>query len=112
MQFLRAMLLLVIKAMVMLSAFAFFNLVFASSVDHISERAYWTDTSGLAGIGQAQEQIFTPYQGVLSKGFTNAAIWVRLTIKPNTTTANADSADKLVLRIRPIYLDEIQLFEP
>ena len=105
MQFLRGKLLSLIKAIVLLAAIALFNFSFASSVDHISDRAYWMDTSGLAGISQAQDQSFTPYQGVLSKGYTNAAIWVRLTIKPQTTTGHAD---RLVLRIRPIYLDEIQ----
>jgi len=109
MQFLRGKLLSLIKAIVLLAAIALFNFSFASPVDHISDRAYWMDTSGLAGISQAQDQSFTPYQGVLSKGYTDAAIWVKLTIKAHTTSGHAD---KLVLRMRPIYLDEIQLFDP
>ena len=77
--------------------------------DHISQRAYWEDTSGQASWAQAQTQAFTPYSNVLSRGYTDSAIWVKLTLTP---TASSGVDDKLVLRIRPIYLDEITLFDP
>lgn len=77
--------------------------------DHISQRAYWEDTSGQATWAQAQTQTFTPYDNVLSRGYTDSAIWVKLTLTP---TASAGVDDKLVLRIRPIYLDDITLYDP
>ena len=81
--------------------------------DHISHRAYWEDTTAQAtqeeAQAQAQAQHFTPYEGVLSRGYTSSATWIQLEITP-TQQAKADS--KLVLRIRPIYLDDITLFDP
>jgi signal transduction histidine kinase len=81
----------------------------AGATDRISERAFWTDDSGSADVNKAQVQKFTPYQGVLSKGYTKAPLWIKLKINPDT---NEGHADKLVLRMRPTYLDEIQLFDP
>ena len=77
--------------------------------DHISQRAYWEDASGEATLAQARDQTFTPYQGVLSRGYTPSAIWVKLRINPEEHSA---THEKLVLRIRPIYLDEITLHDP
>ena len=77
--------------------------------DHITARAYWEDTTELANLQEAQAHAFTPYKGVLSRGYTSAATWVQLDITP-PKQAKAD--DKLILRIRPIYLDEVTLFDP
>ena len=81
----------------------------AAPHDHISQRAYWEDASGLADWTHAQKQPVKAYDGVLSRGYTDAAIWVKLTITPSI---NAGANDKLVLRIRPIYLNEITLYDP
>lgn len=81
----------------------------ASVHDHIQQRAYWEDPSAQASFEQAQQQTFTPYDGVLSRGYTQSVTWVRLQIDPPTHTK---PDDKLVLRIRPIYLDKINLFDP
>lgn len=77
--------------------------------DHISQRAYWEDPSGQATLEQARAQDFTPFQGVLSRGYTTSAIWVQLRITP---TDPVGANDKLVLRIRPTYLDEVTLYDP
>jgi len=77
--------------------------------DHIQQRAYWQDNTAQATFDQAQQQTFTPYEGVLGRGYTQAAIWVRLQIVP---TAHSAADDKLVLRIRPVFLDRIALFDP
>jgi hypothetical protein len=77
--------------------------------DYVSARAYWEDTSGQATLAQAQQQRLTPYQGVLNRGYTHAVHWVRLHIE------GADPAvvgDKLVVRIHPVFLDRITLFDP
>jgi signal transduction histidine kinase len=76
--------------------------------DHILEKAYWTDTTGTATFEQARAASYTPYTGVLSKGFTRDVQWVRLRI----AGVPQGETDTLVLRIRPIYLDEIQLYDP
>ena len=81
----------------------------ASVHDLIQERAYWEDTSAQASFEQAQQQAFTPYDGVLSRGYRQSATWVRLQIAP---PEHVKPDDKLVLRIRPIYLDQVTLFDP
>ena len=77
--------------------------------EHITARSYWEDATSQATLEVAQSKTFTPYQGVLSRGYTPAAIWIRLDIAP---PANAQANDALVLRIRPVFLDEITLFDP
>jgi signal transduction histidine kinase len=74
--------------------------------DHITARGYWQDDAAQATFEQAQHQTYTTYEGVLSRGYTSSAIWIRLNIVPPA------GADKLVLRIRPVYLDDIMLFDP
>ena len=81
----------------------------AWALDHIAQRSYWQDASGQMAWPEVQGQHFTPFAGVLSLGYTPAAVWVKLRITPpQTRPAN----DKLILRIRPVYLDEISLFDP
>jgi signal transduction histidine kinase len=82
---------------------------FAEVHDHISQRAYWQDASEQATWQQAQTEPFTPYSGILSRGYTPHPIWIRLEITPTEKT-KAD--DKLILRVRPVYLDAITLYDP
>lgn len=77
--------------------------------DLISNRAYWEDTSSTASFEQAKSAEFIPYQGVLSRGYTQSSTWVRLEITP---PIGEGAIEKLVVRIRPVYLDEITLFDP
>lgn len=76
--------------------------------DRILDKAYWTDTTGVATFEQARSASYTPYNGVLSKGFNQHAQWVRLTVDG----VPAGTADTLVLRIRPVFLDSITLYDP
>lgn len=76
--------------------------------DQVLEKAYWTDTSGGASFDQAQAATYTPYQGVLSKGFNSHVQWVRLKIKG----VPESFSNTFILRIRPVYLDSIVLFDP
>lgn len=81
----------------------------AWAADHITHRAYWEDTSGEATIEEVKQQKFTPYTGVLSRGYTPAAVWIRLDVQP---AQGMRPDDKIILRIRPVYLDEIRLYDP
>lgn len=76
--------------------------------DHILEKSYWTDVNGTASFDQARAASYTPYTGVLSKGFNTHVQWIRLKIGG----VPADGPDSLVLRIRPVFLDEITLYDP
>lgn len=75
--------------------------------DRILEKAYWTDSSGVATFEQARSASYTPYSGVLSKGFNPHAQWVRLKVD-----GVPSGSDTLVLRIRPVFLDSITLYDP
>jgi len=77
--------------------------------NHISQRAYWEDTSDQATWQQAKNATFTPYDGILSRGYTPHPIWIRLELTP---TEKSNAADKLILRLRPVYLDAITLYDP
>ncbi len=79
--------------------------------DLITERAWLEDSTGQLQWPQVQSRETTPYEGVLSKGFGDSVVWVRLRIAG--TAANPGPVqDDLVLRIRPVYLDDIQVFDP
>jgi len=81
---------------------------FAKSHDYVLERAYFEDTSNSLSFDQVQDKPYTPFTGLLSKGYSKSAFWVRLKIEANTQSA----LKEFVLRIQPTYLDEIQLFDP
>ena len=76
--------------------------------DYILEKAYWTDLTATASFEQAEQASYTPYANLLSKGFSPNVQWVRLKL----AAIPAGGPDSLVLRIRPIFLDEISLFDP
>ena len=78
----------------------------ATANDHITARGYWEDKTAQATFEEAQAQQYTAFDGVLSRGYTQSATWIRLTITPPA------GEDELVLRIRPVYLDEITLYDP
>lgn len=72
--------------------------------EFISERAFWKDLDGQADFATARTQTYTPYRGVLSRGYTDSAHWIRLTL--------VASEQPLVLIIRPNWLDELTLYDP
>lgn len=78
----------------------------ASATEHITARAYWEDKTTQATFEHAQAQQYTAFEGVLSRGYTQSATWIRLTITPPV------GEDELILRMRPVYLDEITLYDP
>lgn len=72
-------------------------------------QAYWEDTSAQADFAQARTQTYTPYDGLLHRGYTASAIWVRLGITP---PADLAPGERIVLRVGPNYLDRITLYDP
>lgn len=91
---------------------AFMCAFFASpafATDQISNRSFWEDQSNQVTFDDAQKKNFTEFEGVLSRGYTSNAIWIKLRITPDK---KLKAEDKLILRIRPVYLDEITLYDP
>jgi signal transduction histidine kinase len=70
----------------------------------IEQRAFWEDTSAQANLDTARSKTYTPYQGVFSRGYSDSAHWIRLTL--------AASPQPSGLLISPAWLDEITLYDP
>jgi hypothetical protein len=51
------------------------------AIDHILEKAYWTDSTANASFEQARVASYTPYANLLSKGYSPSAQWVWLNIQ-------------------------------
>lgn len=84
-------------------------LVFCSSVwaeDFIASRSILVDPSATLSIMEVAHADFQPVGLILSKGYTDAAHWLRIVVR-----APVDG-DELVLRIRPTFIDDVTLFEP
>lgn len=75
--------------------------------DLIEHSAWLEDVSGQMTLADVQQrsQAFLPYQGVLTQGFSASTLWVKIRIGPTTD-------HNLILRIRPSYLDHIELHDP
>lgn len=84
----------------------------AKQHDHITERAWLEDATGRLVLSDVQQQSPVPYEGILSKGYGHSVIWLRLRIDPGKSPVVNQETDQLVLRIRPVYLDDIQVFDP
>ncbi|WVN40961.1 7TM-DISM domain-containing protein [beta proteobacterium MWH-UniP1] len=85
----------------------------ADDTNHVVAQAWFEDPSNKLTFAEIQEKPFTPYQWFLSKGFGDSTIWVRLTIDPHSDkTVVGPAARSLILKIRPLYIDEIELFDP
>jgi two-component system, sensor histidine kinase LadS len=96
------------------------------AVDLIESRAYYQDQTGKLTFAQVQTKTFTPYTGILTEGFVDSVYWLRLRIDPGLAQNSNELAggfpptirpsdvgtDKLVLRVRPPYLDQVELFDP
>lgn len=96
-QFLRFLMLCLLAGLV--------TAVSAGEADHIISRAFLQDPAGHLAIEQASMASFQPADPILSKGYTDSAYWLRLVVRAR------DDGGRLVLRIRPTFLDEVTLYE-
>ncbi len=69
----------------------------------VLQQAYWQDISAEATLEEARRQTLIPYKGILSRGYSGSAHWIRLTVAP--------SEEPLGLRITPAWLDSITLYD-
>lgn len=72
--------------------------------DFILSQSYYLDKSNALTYKDARSISFTPYHGLLTGGFSQGAYWIKLKIRAQT--------QDIVLKIRPSYTNEIQLFDP
>ncbi len=78
----------------------------ATAQDLVTERAIFEDPRGAMTFEQVRHVQFSKADKVISKGYTNAALWIRLTVDSPTDEPT------LVLRVYPAILDEVTLFSP
>jgi hypothetical protein len=69
-------------------------------------RDYVEDLSGQWTLEQAQAQELQPFTNLLTKGYGKGVLWVCLRIDP--TVGGVFPSDNLYLRIRPMFLDDMQ----
>ena len=81
----------------------------ASAQDLILEQAYLEDPSNAMTWQQVQEQTPTSYSGLFSKGYSASTFWLRLKI---AGVADPAEVGKLIVRLEPTYVDEVQLLDP
>lgn len=84
----------------------------AGAASLIQERAWFEDDTGMLSWEQVKNETFTPFTGLLGKGFGTAPIWIRILVDPQSQEPAGDPQERLVLRIMPAHLDEIELFDP
>ena len=70
---------------------------------HIISQAFYSDKTNTLTYDEVQSVLFTPYQGLLTGGFSQGAYWIKLKISA--------SDKEHVLKIRPPFTEEIELFD-
>ena len=95
-------------------------------VNLIAQQAYFKDTSGELTLDEVKQERFTPYTGILSEGFVQGVVWIRLTLDPARASdfdepatqnrqpsvrSRPEKAEEWVLRVRPSYLDTLTFYD-
>lgn len=99
----------------------------AAPTNLIAQQSFYEDPTGELTFADVREKSFTPYTGILTKGFSESVFWIKLTIDPNIGADRQSkteprftfslpppraTAGELVVRVRPPYLDDIRLYDP
>lgn len=85
----------------------------ADADTRITEQAYAEDASGTLDFEGAQKLAFQPFIGAFAKGYSHSTFWIRLKIDPQGAKAPSKAlGNSIVLRIRPPYLREVEVFDP
>ena len=70
---------------------------------YLLSQSFYADKTDVLSYSDAQSVTFTPYEGLLTGGFSTGAYWIKLGIRA--------SAQELVLKVRPAYINEITLYD-
>ena len=73
------------------------------------EQAWVEDHGGQMDWAAAQRSTLTPYTGVLSRGYSNSPLWIRVRIVPSTQLRYV--TDHLYVRLRPMHLEDVVLYD-
>lgn len=78
----------------------------ASSAIH-TDMAFYEDLSVKMTLSEVEGLKLTPFLGNLPVGYGSSAVWIKIKVSGHS----AESNEKLVLKVTPIYLDEIDIFQ-
>lgn len=84
----------------------------ANANEPIGDRSWVEDPSGKMTLEEVKTAEQKPLEGkFFSRGYSQSTFWVRIRIDPSRfKLINPD--DRLIIRIRPPYIDNIELFDP
>lgn len=95
--------------------FFFILFVFTSQAragELITERAWVEDPTNNMSLAQAEQSPQRMFEGKLfSQGFSQSVFWIRLRIDP-AARPDLKPDEKLIIRIRPPYQDQVWLYDP
>jgi len=69
-------------------------------------RSFFVDESRTATITDVMDAEFVPYVGSIARGYSDAALWIRLSI------AGRNSPEDLAIVIKPAFIRRIELYDP
>ncbi len=82
-----------------------------SYAQNVTNQGYLSSKQSTFSLNQLESQTFTPYEGVLNRGYGNDYLWLKIHIAPGDKISGGDNSSHWILRIRPTYLGEIALFD-
>lgn len=78
----------------------------------VTERSWVEDPTGTMSLAQVQHAPQTPLNTkFFSQGYSKSAFWIRLHVVPDNS-AQTQSEEHLIVRIRPPYLNQIEIYDP
>lgn len=72
----------------------------------VIEQHFYEDKTATSSLDEIKAQRLNVFDGVLNKGYSDSAFWVRLTLDKT----KLQNQQKIAIKILPAYLDEISLF--
>lgn len=110
------------KAAFLCLCFALAQPLAACAEDALHGSAFLEDPSSTLTIKDVQSAAidaqFKPFTGILNRGYSSSAFWIKLNIQPGSGPVQGRHlmvhgySNSLILRIQPSYLDEIALYDP
>jgi two-component system, sensor histidine kinase LadS len=82
---------------------------FVQANDRVMARAFVDDPSSQMSLADVQRAPAKPFTGILSRGFTSSATWLKLSVAGDS---GARPGDTWIVRVRPTYLDDLELHDP
>lgn len=74
----------------------------AMAQDRILSRSFLADPTNLASYDEVKQQLFTPYDDFFNGGYYSGSFWIKVELAPST--------EDLVLRVKPPYIDDIDVY--